>query len=50
MLRIAIATITLAGVLYAQTSTAAKKTPPAQGTTAQQDKQIEGAIKAKLEK
>ncbi len=50
MLRIAIATIALAAALYGQASTAAKKTPPAQGTTAQQDKQIEAAIKAKLEK
>src|ERR1700733_11164062 len=50
MLRFAIAMIALAATLCGQTSTAAKKTPPAQGTTAQQDKQIEAAIKAKLEK
>jgi BON domain len=31
-------------------STSSKKTPPAQGTSAQQDKEIEAAIKAKLEK
>ena len=40
----------LAGLGSAQTATTAKKPPPAQGTTSQQDKQIEAAIKAKLEK
>jgi hypothetical protein len=39
---------------FAQTSTsksaAPKKTPPAMGTSAQEDKQIEAAIRAKLEK
>jgi hypothetical protein len=37
-------------ILHAQTQTAPKKAPPAQGTTAQQDKEIEAAIRAKLEK
>jgi hypothetical protein len=50
MLRFAIAMIALAAALGGQTSTAAKKTPPAQGTNSQQDKQIEAAIRAKLEK
>jgi hypothetical protein len=50
MLRIAIAMMALGVVLHGQTSTPAKKTPPAQGTNSQQDKQIEAAIKAKLEK
>ena len=50
MLRIAIAMMAVAVGLTGQTSTAAKKAPPAQGTNSQQDKQIEAAIKAKLEK
>ena len=36
--------------LTAAAQTAPKKTPPAQGTTAQEDKAIEAAIRAKLEK
>lgn len=47
-MRICIAMV-LAATAWGQ-STAAKKTPPPQGTSAQQDKEIEAAIKAKLEK
>src|SRR3984957_14125403 len=50
MLRFAIAMMVLAAAASGQTSTATKKTPPAQGTNSQQDKQIEAAIRAKLEK
>ena len=39
----------LAATVWAQ-STAAKKAPPPQGTTAQQDKEIEAAIKVKLDR
>jgi BON domain len=53
MLRIMIA-ILIAGTLLAAPQTAktttVKKTPPAQGTSAQEDKAIEAAIQAKLEK
>jgi hypothetical protein len=43
--------ITLAGAGAADTkATSLKKTPAAQGTTAEQDKAIESAIRAKLEK
>jgi hypothetical protein len=44
--------IFLATALNGQTgkSTAPKKAPPAQGTSAQEDKQIEAAINAKLQK
>jgi hypothetical protein len=44
--------IFLAAALSAQTSksTAPKKAPPAQGTSAQEDKRIEAAINAKLQK
>ena len=48
LLKLSIA-IALAALACAQT-TAPKKTPPAQGTTAQQDKEIEALIKTKLEK
>jgi hypothetical protein len=41
--------ILLAVAALAQT-TAPKKAPPAQGTTAEEDKRIEAAIRAKLEK
>lgn len=37
-------------MLISAQTTAPKKNPPPQGTNAQQDKQIEAAIKAKLEK
>jgi len=36
--------------IAADNKTTPKKTPPAQGTTAQQDKAIEAAIRAKLDK
>jgi hypothetical protein len=50
VLRIICSTLFLAAVLTGQTSkpAAAAKAPPPQGTTAQQDKQIEQAIRAKL--
>ena len=50
MLRIICSTLFLAAVLTGQTPKAAvaAKAPPPQGTTAQQDKQIEQAIRAKL--
>lgn len=51
MIRVLLA-IFLAVSLSAQTSKspAPKKAPPPQGTSAQEDKQIEAAIRAKLEK
>lgn len=51
MIRVLLA-ISLAATLAAQTSrtVAVKKTPAAQGTSAQQDKQIEAAINARLAK
>lgn len=50
MIRVALA-VCLAAALLAQTKTGAtKKAPPAQGTSAQEDKQIEATIRAKLEK
>ena len=50
MLRIICSTLFLAAVLAGQTPkpAAAAPKPPLQGTTAQQDKQIEQAIRAKL--
>ncbi len=54
MLRLWILTILALATITAQPttpkSTATKKPPPAQGTTSEQDKVIEAAIKAKLEK
>lgn len=50
VLRIILA-VSVAGFLWAgQTKPVAKAPPPAQGTTAQEDKAIEAAIRAKLEK
>ena len=51
MLKLILA-ILLAVAALAQTATKAapKKAPPAQGTTAEEDKQIEATIRAKLEK
>lgn len=48
LLRLSIAIVFVA-MVCGQTTTP-KKTPPAQGTTAQQDKEIEALIKTKLEK
>jgi hypothetical protein len=51
MLRVLIAFSIAAGLLAGQaTKPAVKKTPPAQGTNAQEDKAIEAAIQAKLAK
>jgi hypothetical protein len=51
MLRVLIAFSIAAGLLAGQTTKpAVKKPPPAQGTSAQEDKAIEAAIQAKLAK
>ena len=52
MIRPLLATFLASAVIAAAQSSAsaAKKTPPAQGTSAEQDKAIEAAIRAKLEK
>lgn len=50
MLRLLLATLISISAFAQAPKQAPKKAPPAQGTTAQQDKEIEAAIKAKLAK
>lgn len=49
-MRLILITILLATGLWAETKTPPKKPPTAQGVAAQQDKEIEAAIRAKLAK
>ena len=50
MLRVLIAFCLAAGLLAQSSKPAVKKAPPAQGTSAQEDKAIEAVIQAKLAK